>query len=225
MKDRFAVFGDVHGELEPLRAAIAQARQRADVIVGLGDYVNRGPSTFGVLDLILGLSNQPDSNHLFLKGNHEVELLRFLESGDLSRFAAFGGLQTIGAYVDPVKGNVVAEFQRVFPESHRQLLRSMPSYYETENYLFSHAGFDPADPGNRDDRSMVMGSNRELFSWRGPWPQNLVVSGHYPQRNGKPYSNGNFFSIDTGCGTFPEGRLTLLYLPSRTIAQFGTTDG
>jgi serine/threonine protein phosphatase 1 len=224
MKQRIAVFGDVHGEIAPLRRAIAFAQQRAELVVGLGDYVNRGSTTSDVLDLMVDLSTGASSRYIFLKGNHEVELLRFLETGDLPRFSAFGGLQTIGSYVDPAKGNVVDEFQRAFPESHRELLRNMPTHLETEDYLFSHVGFDPADPMCRDERSMVIGSFHGLFTLGGGWPRDLVVSGHYPQRGALAFQSPHFISIDTGCGTIPGGMLTLLLLPSRKIAQFGVND-
>jgi serine/threonine protein phosphatase 1 len=225
MKQRFALFGDVHGDSTLLRRALAYGNDRASRIIGLGDYVNRGRHTSDVLDLMVEANRNANAKYVFLRGNHEVELLRFIETGDLSRFAAFGGLETIASYVDPALGNVVAEFQRAFPSSHRTLLEDMPNYFETEDYLFSHVGFDPENPTNRDQDSMVMGSFHDLFTYEGEWPRRFVVSGHYPQRSGIPFQSQHYFSIDTGCGTFPDGRLTLLLLPSKTITQFDHADG
>lgn len=221
MKQKFALFGDVHGEITPLRKALNYGIDRAEKVVGLGDYVNRGTDTAGVLDLLVELVNQRGPSTILLRGNHEVELLRFLDTGDISRFAAFGGLETIGSYVRPVIGNVVEEFQAAFPATHRELLESMPAFLETEDYLFSHVGFDPQRPAARDEESMVLGSFHELFSFAGVWPRPLVVSGHYPQRNSLPYVGPHFISMDSGCGTFTDGRLTVLLLPSREITQFG----
>lgn len=221
MKQRFALFGDVHGEIAPLLEALTFSRDHAEQVVGLGDYVNRGSDTSHVLDLLVKLVHERGSSHVFLKGNHEVELLRFLDTGDISRFAAFGGLETIGSYVEPLRGDVVAQFQLAFPSAHRELLETMPTFFETEDYLFSHVGFDPQDPSARDEQSMVLGSFHELFTYAGAWPRDLVVSGHYPQRNALPFISPHFISIDSGCGTFTDGRLTVLLLPSREITKFG----
>lgn len=221
MMEQFAVFGDVHGESISLARALAYAEDRAETVVGLGDYVNRGSSSAQVLQYMVELASSNPARYIFLRGNHEVELLRFLETGDLSRFAAFGGLATIGSYVDPSEGNVVDRFLRQFPAAQLELLQSMPSYFESDDYLMSHAGFDPARPLDRSDDSMVMGSFRRLFAEGVDWPRELVVSGHYPQPNMRPFVSQHFISLDTGSGTYPDGQLSVLLLPSRTVKQFG----
>lgn len=221
MRQRFALFGDVHGEVAPLLEALRYSRNHAEQLVGLGDYVNRGPDTSHVLDLLVNVVRERGPSATLLRGNHEVELLRFLDTGDISRFAAFGGLETIASYVEPSRGDVVARFRLAFPSAHRELLETMPAFFETEDYLFSHVGFDPQNPSARDEQSMVLGSFHELFAYAGAWPRDLVVSGHYPQRDATPFISPHFMSIDSGCGTLTDGKLTVLLLPSREIAQFG----
>jgi serine/threonine protein phosphatase 1 len=217
-----AAFGDVHGLLKPLEGALLFALDSADEVVGLGDYVNKGPDSRAVLELLLKASATAGARLSLLRGNHEEELLHFIDGGSFARFARIGGLRTIASYVDPRDGEVADRFRTQFPSEHLDLLRSMPSFMERDGVLLSHVGFDPTKPRDRSVRSTTTGNFPRLFELNAKWPQPLTVTGHYTQRSRRPFVSEHLISIDTGCGTLPGGQLTVLDVSTRTYQQFAS---
>ncbi len=102
----YFVVGDVHGCSEQLRALLAQNNLYRDrQAVFLGDYVDVGSDSRGVIDQLIGfLKHNPDS--VFLEGNHESALKSFLQTGDFASYVEVGGLATIKSYCRDVYGNV-----------------------------------------------------------------------------------------------------------------------
>jgi serine/threonine protein phosphatase 1 len=220
-RTRLAVVGDVHGDAERLaRALDALLADVATPIVFTGDYVNRGPDSWRVLELLIAARDRHSAGITLIRGNHEDALLEFLNGGSLSDFAAHGGLATIRSYLTVVRTGAVEEFKDGFPKEHRALLEGMPLFYENDILLISHAGFDPADPSARTPEILYGGSHPELFSYEGPWPRSLTVCGHYIQPQGQPYNSEHLICLDTGCGTLPGSPLTVLHLPERKFRQF-----
>jgi serine/threonine protein phosphatase 1 len=216
-----AVIGDIHGDAIRLRRAIDVLARDSDThIVFTGDYVNRGPDSKAVLDLLIGLREDRPSSVTFLRGNHEAALMAYLNGGELSDFAAHGGLATVRSYLASVRTGALDEFRSSFPEAHRDFLESLACFYESDEVLISHSGFNPAFPDDRSNYAMYGGSYPELFEYRGPWPRGITVCGHYVQGKGQPYLSRHFICIDTGCGTLPGGLLTVLDLPSCRYRQF-----
>jgi serine/threonine protein phosphatase 1 len=219
-KQALAVVGDVHGDADRLARALgvllADSRMH---LVFTGDYVNRGPGSRRVLDLLAAARNEHVGGVTLVRGNHEDALLAYLEGGSLPEFAAHGGLATVRSYLGVVKSGALDEFRATFPRTHRLLLERMVASYEDDDVLVSHAGFDPADPWARTPQALRDG-NPGLFEHRGPWPQSLTVCGHYVQSDGRPYDSPHLVCIDTGCGTLPGAPLTVLYLPERSFRQF-----
>ena len=93
------VAGDVHGQLASLRALLQFVRAKEKPLILLGDYVNRGPNSREVLDALVSAAERKDGRFVFLLGNHERELLKFLDGGPLEDFAAHGGLATLKSYL------------------------------------------------------------------------------------------------------------------------------
>lgn len=223
MTDALVVIGDVHGEVEQLAAAFASADDGRRTVILVGDYVNRGPSSSGVLDLLCSRRRELGDRLVLLRGNHEQALLDFLDGGPVADIAAHGGLATLHSYLGDWPGAdgqfVERRFRAVFPSEHRELLESTRLCFEVPGLLVSHAGFDPADVSRRDLSAMTRGSPA-IFDHRGPWPAELTVCGHHVQVSTKPWLSHHLIALDTGCGTLPDGRLTALWLPERTVRQY-----
>lgn len=215
-----AAFGDVHGMVTPLKAALSIALDSADEVIGLGDYVNKGPESRAVLQLLSDKSAEVGPRLKLVRGNHEEELLRFIEGGDFARFSRFGGLQTIASYIEPSEGHVARRFRDEFPEEHLRLLHSMPAFLEQDGILFSHVGFDPGQPADRSIRSTTTGNFPQLFELQSHWPLPLTVTGHYTQRSLNPFVSEHLISLDTGCGTLARGRLTVMDVSARAFKQY-----
>lgn len=216
------VAGDIHGQLAPLQALLQLVRTSEKPLILLGDYVNRGPRSREVLDALVGAAaERKDGQFVFLLGNHERELLKFLDGGPLEDFAAHGGLATLNSYLsDDVTDDPVGAFRSRFDPHHRDFLESLPSFLETRDYLFSHTGFDPSDVFLRTDAAVAGRGSTRIFAHTGPWPKPRTFFGHYVQANGEPYISPHLVCLDTGCGTIPNRPLTAFDLESGGILQF-----
>jgi serine/threonine protein phosphatase 1 len=127
----FAV-GDVHGCSTALRTLIDAIDPRPeDTIVTLGDYIDWGPDSRGVIDLLIGLSGRC---HLVpLLGNHEEMLLAALESeSELRSWLQFGGEETLNSYQYDGGRDMI-------PEGHVRFIRDCRDFYETPTHIFVHA--------------------------------------------------------------------------------------
>jgi serine/threonine protein phosphatase 1 len=215
MTEPLAIVGDIHGDVLRLRALLERILPFNRRVVFVGDYINRGPSSAEVLELLASVKAKRDSQVVLLAGNHEMALLRYLEDKDLPAFAAYGGLATIRSYVGLAHGDVHAQFTAALPIAHQRLLRNhLEVFCQTEDVLISHAGIDPSRPDERSREVLVETSHPALFdeglAWQRPRP--LVVFGHYVQRTQLPYVRDGIICLDTGCGTLA-GPLTALLLP------------
>src|SRR5262249_10992063 len=147
--------GDIHGSLQPLRVLREAVRDHAEDhpiaqkrIIYLGDYIDRGVDSRAVIDLLIH-EQLPGFEHVFLKGNHEEAILRFLAEGKALPWLAYGGLATLLSYgvrpPDPVTDE--AELQRArrdlamkLPTEHLEFLTALERYHIAGDYLFVHAG-------------------------------------------------------------------------------------
>jgi serine/threonine protein phosphatase 1 len=220
--ERLAIIGDVHGSASCLATAVDWLSENwTGRIVFVGDYINRGPESKSVMDMLCRCRNAWGTRLNLLLGNHDASLLNFLKTGHRTAFVRHGGLQTmqsyLGAYpaVDPFD-----QFRRTFPGEHRSLLNAMELFYEDEDVLVSHAGYNPASPGSRSIADIVFGPHAELFASPGHTPPPLVVCGHYVQRSKSAFVSTNFICIDTGCGSIAGAPLTLIELPARRLHTF-----
>lgn len=175
----FAI-GDIHGRLDLLRLAAKAIdtylsdRAARGVAIFLGDYVDRGPDSRGVIEFLMNA--QRNAPLLCLKGNHEEMMLEALTSGDCSRWIASGGAATLSSY----GGEDI-------PPEHIAWLSSLPTIAELGNRIFVHAGLMPGVPlkDQKDEWRMWI---RERFLLAGnefiDWPH--IVHGHTPIYHLKP---------------------------------------
>lgn len=216
LTNRLAVVGDVHGNISRLAAMFDRIGSLDDrTVVLVGDYVDRGPDSRSVLQLIIERSESASTVPLL--GNHEREFLLFMDGGSLSRYAHFGGIATILSYVPEAREGIVADVSKVFrervPRRHVEFVRSLKRCWESDELLITHAGFDPSRPEGRTYEDVTRGGAGDLFRNPEKRPRAEVVFGHYVQRSGIPYSRDGLYCVDTGCGTRADLPLCALLLP------------
>lgn len=220
---RVYAVGDVHGHLDLLsqmRDMISEDvkadRRERNVIVYLGDYIDRGPDSRGVVELLL---NEPlvGIEEIHLKGNHEDFMLQFLDDPLIGeQWYLNGGDTTLASY--GVERTVMTEGSDRFiavrdrlrsklPVEHLAFLRSLAMYHVEGDYLFVHAGIRPGRPMEKQEAHDVMWIRGEFLSSDADHGY-CVVHGH--SISPEPELRRNRIGIDTGA--FYTGRLTGLVL-------------
>lgn len=216
---RLYAIGDVHGclaQLKALHALIAdeieRQRPRDWRIVHLGDYVDRGPDSSGVLAFLIE-ARARDSRNLMLGGNHDIGFLEFLDQPTShGLFARFGGAGTARSYgvdldfSDPVsldRGH--AQLLRAMPRSHIAFLTSLTFSVVFGDFFFCHAGIKPRVPLDRQEPEQLIWIRDEFLDYPHLHPK-VVVHGHTPC--GAPEVRSNRVNVDTGC--YQSGTLTAL---------------
>ena len=213
--------GDIHGCLEPLRELLAQLRVGPqDELVFLGDYIDRGPDSKGVLDYLVA---ERKPNWHLLRGNHEQMLLNCLGQPNpvaASNWLLNGGHQTLQSHMpkekhDEIRGEGVRELLLPYlPQSHVELLNALPLTYETPEYFFCHAGINLDKPLSAQEADDLLWIRRKFLDDPRPTPK-LVVHGHTPVE--KVDLSRDRINLDTGC--VYGGFLTALSLPDKKIYQ------
>lgn len=213
---RLYAIGDVHGRLDLLAAmhgviAAELARDRpADWrVVHLGDYVDRGPDSRGVIEFLIE-ARERDARHLFLAGNHEAGLLDFLENPEpYGLFMRFGGIQTAQSYgVDIAAapaGLAAATLAAAIPARHMAFLRGLGVSAGFGDFFFCHAGIKPGVPLGLQDRHDLTWIRDEFLDHADLHPK-VIVHGHTPQP--EPQVLPNRINVDTRA--YASGRLTAL---------------
>lgn len=216
----FAV-GDIHGRadllsmmLDTLSREIAAARRDGGdpVVVFLGDYVDRGPDSPRVIDLLLGWT-PPGCERRYLLGNHDQSMLAFLKAPATNRaWLQHGGLETLVSYgVEPPWPRApeseiesAAEALRSkLPPAHFDFLSRLERYAEYGDYLFVHAGVDPEKPLEQQTDDDLFWIRDRFTESRRPF-SHRVVHGH--TITDAPIADERRVGIDTGA--YASGRLT-----------------
>jgi serine/threonine protein phosphatase 1 len=182
-RHRLLAVGDIHGCLEPLRRLLHMVQPKPqDAIVFLGDYVDRGPNSRGVVDFLLKFARLfPQS--VFLKGNHEAMFLDYLQGGPKAPFLQNGGISTLASYTEGV------------PAAHLGFLRKLALYHETESHIFVHAGLRPGRPLAEQREEDLLWIRDEFLQSDYDWGKPIVF-GHTPWP--EPLLKENRLGIDTG---------------------------
>ena len=225
---RIYAVGDIHGRSDLLEGVLrgikADCRRRPAVqavSVFIGDYIDRGPCSRDVLDLLLRWRR--DNEAVFLRGNHETFLLRFLaDSRTLDEWRRYGGLETLLSYkllptINPDRNEQVRladELADAIPREHFELLDSLAPYYECGDFLFVHAGIRPGVPLHQQTNDDLLWIREEFLAHEQPF-ERFVVHGHTPVN--LPDLRPNRINIDTGA--FATGRLTCIVLEGSSITQ------
>lgn len=213
--------GDTHGRadvLVDLLATIAtDAGGRRYELIFLGDYVDRGPDSRGVIDRILALADDPGLSVAALKGNHEEAMLDFLADATLGPvWAQYGGGATLQSYgVRPPANRMDdadwerarVEFAGALPASHRAFLAGLRLHAQRGDYLFVHAGIRPGVALAEQTPRDLMWIRREFID-HGKRLEHVVVHGHTPEP--RPFEGVHRIGVDTGA--YYSGRLTAVRL-------------
>ncbi|MEJ5364681.1 MAG: metallophosphoesterase family protein [Desulfosoma sp.] len=200
--------GDIHGMLSKLERLLDRIpfREDRDRLVFLGDYVDRGPDSRGVIHRILQLITR-GLDVVCLRGNHEVMMENYLKDQDVAFFLINGGASTVHSY------SVGHEDGRcVVPDTHKNFLRGLKKFYETDDYLFVHAGFRPGVPVADQVDEDVYWIRDEFIASDYDFGKK-VVFGHTPFL--KPFVDRRKIGIDTGA--VYGNKLTCVCLPDEVF--------
>ncbi len=206
------VIGDIHGCAEELDQLIRKLPlNKKSIVILVGDYIDRGPASKEVMDLLIKLSNRV--RVLPLLGNHEASLLEFLEkplSREAARYLFNGGGATLQSYSDQQGGFLI-------PREHLDFLQSTQVIYQSERYVFVHAGLPDLPLREIDEqlhRRELLWIRQQFLESTYHWGK-IVVHGHtpipavefLPQR----------INVDTGC-VF-NNRLSAIHLQTKDVYQ------
>ena len=208
MNKRTIAIGDIHGCSVALRNLLmATDPQPNDTVVFLGDYVDRGPDSRGVLDQIIALVDRCEVVPLF--GNHELMLLESLTNGEMFEFwKACGGTETLNSYGGTLDN---------LPFEHLVFLRGLRRWYETEKFIFVHANYDEGLPIDEVSDDLLFWEHVTSIPPNRHYSGKTVVVGHTPQGSGCVRDLGHLICLDTYC--FGGGWLTAMDVDRREIWQ------
>ena len=207
MTGRILAIGDIHGFNDRLKLLLdgIGIDPREDTIIFLGDYLDRGPDARGVIDTLLGLQ-QSCANLICLQGNHESMFLNYyLRGQDEELFLFNSGRYTLDSY-----GLTLADVRAGigYPEHHLNFLLSLPLFYETDKFLFVHAGLKPGIPIAQQSPEDLLWIRSEFIDARWNFGKTIVF-GHTPFH--EPLIEKHKIGIDTGA--VYGGSLTCIELP------------
>jgi len=214
--------GDIHGRDDLFGRLLGKIREDARAfaerprLVLLGDYVDRGAQSRQVLERIKGLFHEDWCDLVVLMGNHEEALLRFLREPEYGvAWCEYGGAAALASYgvTPPQMRTNIEDWQRardefaVVVEEHIDMIQAMQLVFIDGDYLFVHAGVDPARP--------LLEQGADTFLWiRGAFLavdkacDYVVVHGHTPQ----PEPSSSRWRIGVDTGAYATGTLTAIRL-------------
>ena len=211
MSDKIYAIGDIHGELDRLKDAVKKVERDGGTdarVVFLGDYIDRGSNSKGVIEYLLdGVS--ADKKWTCLLGNHDQMFSLFMEDCDIQMTVNFhwlddrlGGKKTLASYgveVDDTdfKQHTQARAIAAVPSEHIDFLDSLPRSLTLNDLFFVHAGIRPGVPLEQQNKDDLLWIRGEFLEDTRKHPK-LVVHGHTPVENAQHY--GNRVNLDTGCG-------------------------
>mgnify|MGYP001765997571 CR=1 FL=1 len=233
---RVYAIGDVHGRHDLLvalqDAIVAHAAHRTagrQVVVFLGDYLSRGPDSFGVIENLrqwrpAGLEIRT------LRGNHEDLALRFIDGdieGGRQWFERGGGLATLASYGVHVAGRFSGsdesvdalrqDFRDVLPDAHKTFLAGLAISHAEGGYRFVHAGVAPGVPLELQSRHDQLWARQAFLASDEDFGA-VIVHGH--SIDARPQFRRNRIGIDTGA--YASGVLTCLVIDARGYALLGS---
>ncbi len=229
---RVYAIGDIHGRADLLDqmfkrvdADFVQAPVSHRIEVFLGDYVDRGPASRQVLELLIerGRPHQIERGKthqsIFLKGNHEALLVDFIaHPSTLDDWQRLGGLETLMSYgLAPfinkrMRAELAAEFDKALPPSHKNFLSDLKTSFICGDYFFVHAGVRPGIALEKQRQEDLLWIRQEFLFCEEDFGK-VVVHGHTPVQ--QPEVRSNRINIDTGA--YATGRLSCLVLEADTM--------
>lgn len=211
---RLYAIGDLHGHREPLASMLdlieedMRGRQIKNVrVVLLGDYVDRGPDSAGLIDDLIALKQRDSAvEFVFLKGNHENGMLSFMRepTGKRSDWLEWGGVETLQSYGIEVDADCSLDHQaqelskrlsEAMPQAHLDFLNALELYHICGGFLCVHAGIRANFPlAEQEERDLTFIREGFLdYDGLHPW---RVVHGHTITK--QPEILPNRINVDTG---------------------------
>jgi serine/threonine protein phosphatase 1 len=208
--NRLIAIGDIHGHLDKLNRLLAQVHATPeDQLVFLGDYIDRGPESMGVIERLLELQEEFPLA-VFLRGNHEqlfidsminaeittghrlrdlsLEYENDVHVSDLEIFLANGGRETLASYG-------IQNISDGIPENHITFLEETKLWWRYDQFIFVHAGLKSGVPLEDQDPYNLLWLRRHA----GDHDCDIQVVGHTPTK-GYPYFGLGLYNLDTGAG-------------------------
>ncbi|MDE0581492.1 serine/threonine protein phosphatase [Planococcus sp. A6] len=174
---RILAISDIHGELDLFNKLLEKVEYDAsnDQLILLGDYVDRGSDSKGVLERVVELKQQ---GAIVLRGNHDQMMLEAArgETGAAGNWVRNGALSTLQSYDSSIKGMKLPAMELFW--EHIEFLKETKFYYEADGYLFVHAGVQPGVAIEETDPYLLMWIRDEFH--RGYRGDKKVVFGHTP---------------------------------------------
>lgn len=210
MTGRLIAIGDIHGYNVPLQTLMRAIEPTADdIIVALGDYVDRGPDSKGVIDTLIHWGQK--TQVVALMGNHEemmLDVVRGIEPHHA--WLKFGGIETLDSY----HFNGDLDF---LPPDHLAFFESLGDYFVHDDFFFTHAAYDPHVALDAQSVEML-----RWYSLRDGIPERHVsgrvaVVGHTAHPDAQIVDVGHLICLDTKC--YGGGLLTAMELPSKRVWQ------
>ena len=208
--------GDIHGQDQMLQHALdlihADGGPDAEIVF-LGDYLDRGPNSRAVVQILMD-GQAAGKPWQCIKGNHDRYMTRFLDHKTVDDSATrsglywfnprLGGDKTMASYgveavddvpIDPIHDAAL----KAIPQDHRDWLENLPLTYETDDLFFCHAGVRPELPFDQQDEEDLLWIRDGWLDFKGSLPK-LVVHGHTALEH--PQHHGNRVNLDGGAGFF-----------------------
>jgi serine/threonine protein phosphatase 1 len=203
---RTLALGDVHGCFTAVTALMeAVALKPDDCLIGLGDYIDRGPDSCAVVEWMI--QREATGRLIALRGNHEAMLLAAREdSQHLTEWLACGGRESLASYSFLPDGGDLTDI----PDLHWRFFERTRLWWETQTHFFVHANVYPDMPLEEQPDYMLLW---EKFDDPPPHESGkTMICGHTPQRSGQPRSVGHAVCLDTW--VYRTGWLTCLDIGS-----------
>ena len=230
----FAI-GDIHGclsQLTTLHKKILTHDKfdvKNDLLIYLGDYIDRGNNAKGVIDQILKLKNNKIKT-INLMGNHDEFMIDFLfnKKNDIKNWLNFGVDETFRSYnieivefikdgfEDDVIDRLRNELLKKMDATHINFFKNLEVTHSTEKYLFVHAGIDPLKKLSEQTKKDYLWSRSHVFFDKNFRAGKIIVHGHTPEKDiiDYPYR----INIDSGC--YFSGKLTCVCLNEQNDDRF-----
>lgn len=216
----YYIFGDIHGCYNRLLGLFDKLEgiiKDDDILVFLGDYIDRGTYSYEVIEYLISISGRGNKT-IFLKGNHEDMFLKYLRGED-----------SAGIYLDNGGGMTLQSYKKncgrlKIPQEHQKFFQNLQLYYEKDDFISVHAGFNPKVYNIEQQLEKdILWIREEFYRAERRWDKTIIF-GHTPciilgrKLQSVYFDEGrNIIGIDTGA--VYGGVLTCLRWPDREIYQ------
>ena len=204
---RYIAITDIHGENRKLQSVLSQIVETPnDIYVFMGDYIDRGPDSKGVVDTVLDWGNTHKC--IYLIGSHEYALMH-AKTDEYYQFLFdnYGGPATVRSY---------GSFENIF-RVHGDFYRNLKFYHLTDKYLFVHAGIDPNYPLEEQREVDLVYIRSKFYNSKHNLKQKIIF-GH--TEFDEPQIQDDKICIDLGCGKYPNAHLCALIINEDDSLEF-----